>query len=419
VSESNSATAASRVTPERRTPLDIAIALALVIVVVVAGVVLWRTGSAHNSTLEVHGEATRAPAITREPIALKNAWTVASPITASPFQRGVLTAGTAVIVGDTHTVKGLDPITGSPVWTYQRDRSLCALETAWGNAITVWDYDNGCGEVVSIKGATGEYGPMRSWNATTPRRILTGGNHIISYGPNQLEVWRSDMVRTLILGYHQAPLQPAHKNRTICEILDAEENESTLGVVEKCPGDDGLRLSIYNAVPDEDVEPELLGTLKLNATRVDVIGITKTQALLYAESPNPELLIVSRSGRITSRETVAQATSLHRPVLRTDKSLFWSDGSRLYNFSRTDFTQRWIMNGAVGVPGVLSSLENSPNWLLVPVKNAIAVVNGRNGSEVRLLPVGGPAISRIVVFGGMIIAQQDTQVRAFRPIFDD
>lgn len=419
VSARNTSAEDSRVAPERRTALDVVIAFVLVIAVVVAGVVLWMTGSAYNSQLEVHGEATRAPSITREPSGLKLVWSADSPVTASRLQRGALTAGTTVIVGNNHTVAGLDPVTGAPTWTYTRDRSLCAMETAWGNAITVWNYGNGCGDVVSIVGATGKYGPTRSWNANTPRRILTGGMHVLSLGPNQLEVWRSDMVRTLALGYMQTPLEPAHKNRTVCEIVDAEEDDSTLGVVEKCPKTSGLRLSIYTAVPKDDVEPELLGRVQLKSQRADIIEISHNRALVYTESPEPELLVVTRSGTVVRRKPVERADALHRPIFRTDKSVFWFDGQRLYNFARNDFSTRWVMDGAVGMPGVLSSLENSPNWLLVPVDKGIAIVNGRSGEKFRLLPIQGPAISRVVVFSGMIIVQQGPLVKGFRPLFDE
>lgn len=399
--------------------LDIAIALVLVVAVITAGIVLWMTGPAHNSQLEVHGQATRAPSITREPSGVKFVWSADSSATASRLQRGALTAGTTVIVGNTNTVSGLDPVTGSQVWTYSRKRSLCALETAWGNAITVWNYGNGCGEVVSISGATGEYGPTRSGNATTPRRILTGGRHVLSMGPNQLELWRSDMVRTLALGYIQAPLQPAQKNRTVCEIVDAEEDESTLGVVEKCAKDKGLRFSIYEAVPEEDVEPELLGRVQLGGQRGDIIEISHDKALVYIENPEPQILTIARNGTVQQIKSVKRAGALHRPIFRTDKSIFWYDGTRLYNFTRENFSIRWVMDGAVGIPGVLSSLENSPNWLLVPVEGGIALVNGRSGERVRMLPIKGSDISRVVVFGGMIIVQQGAYVKAFRPIFDD
>lgn len=407
------------VAPERRTSRDIAISVLLLIIVLIAGTALWVTGQAHTSHLEVIGEATRAPAIIREPTGLTEVWSAPSPLTAHPQQRGALIAGTTVVTGTAQEVVGRNPINGEPAWRYHRDRTLCGLESAWGNAITVWKYGNGCGEVISIQGASGKYGATRSWHADESRRILTGGNHVLSIGPHNVEVWRSDMVRTLIVGPHQTPLQPAHRNRTVCHIIDAEENESRLGIIERCPSDKGARLSIHKAVPKDDVDPQKLGTLYLNSPTADIIEASEKHFLIYIESPTPELLTVSPEGTVVERRDVEKAQQLYRPILRTDKSVFWFDGARLYAFSRDDLSLRWVMDGAVGTPGVLSSLQNSPNWLLVPVAEGLGLVNGATGEQVRTLRVTGPKISRVVAFGGMIMVQQGLKVKGLRPLFDD
>src|SRR5699024_11923412 len=69
-----------------------------------------------------------------------------------------------VLSNDDHAVTATNP-DGSTAWTYSRDNvEICSLATAWDRVVVSFRNGRGCGDVVSIEAATGEYADTRSAN---------------------------------------------------------------------------------------------------------------------------------------------------------------------------------------------------------------------------------------------------------------
>ena len=421
-----------RVSAERYTVRDMVAVALIMVAVVVLGTVTWVTGS-RSHTVFTHGVDTQSgDAITREPTGVTVAWSAPSPVTATRFVRGPLLAGPVVLTGTTEAVTARSPLTGKMVWEYRRDTSLCALEAAWGGAVTVWDFPGGCGDVMLIKGDGGRYGPSRSGFAEGPRRIVTGGQHVLSWGPHDVESWRGDLVRTMLVGPSETPLEPAQAHQPVCDVVDAAENEDIVGVLRRCPGDASLRFTFFNAVPEEDVMPEIEGNWLTGARHGAVLDVTESRALLYLAEPTPRFVVLRRSSQKGTTEAerttvrVVKTTPATRgraplpgiPIVRTDKSLFWHDGANLYAFDAETFAVKWSASDVVGTPGILSSLLGSPHWLVAPVRGGLALLDGNTGKRARLLPVTGPAIRKVVVVGGMILVQQGDTILGLSPLWD-
>lgn len=421
-----------RVAAERYTVRDVVAVALIMVAVVVLVTVTWVTGGRSHAVLTHGGQAQSGAPITREPTGLAVAWRAPSPVTATRLVRGPLTAGTVVLTGTSEAVTARSPMTGEMVWEYRRGIPLCALEAAWGGAVTVWDFPGGCGDVMLIKGDGGRYGPSRSGFAAGPRRIVTGGQHVLSFGPHQVESWRADLVRTLLVGPSETPLEPDQAQQPVCDVVDATENDDTVGVLRRCPGDASLRFTFFDAVPEEDVTPEVEGSWLTGAHHGAVLEVTDSRALLYLAEPTPRFVVVRHSHREgddeatrttvrvleTTRAKYGRATVPGIPIVRTDKSLFWNDGENLYAFDAKTLAVKWSSAQVVGTPGILSSLVGSPHWLVAPVRGGLALLDGNTGERARLLPVAGPVIRKVVVIGGMIVAQQGGTILGLSPLWD-
>lgn len=421
-----------RVAAERYTVRDVVAVALIMVAVVVLAAVTWVTGGRSHAILARGGQVQSGAPITREPTGLVVAWRAPSPVTATRLVRGPLTAGPVVLTGTFEAVTARSPMTGEMVWEYRRGIPLCALEAAWGGAVTVWDFPGGCGDVMLIKGDGGRYGPSRSGFAAGPRRIVTGGQHVLSYGPHQVESWRADLVRTMLVGPSETPLEPDQAQRTVCDVVDATENDDTVGVLRRCPGDASLRFTFFNAVPKEDVTPELEGSWLTGAHHGAVLEVTDSRALLYLAEPTPRFVVLRHSRREGADEaarTTVRVLAMTRaehgraalpgiPIVRTDKSLFWNDGENLYAFDAETLVPKWSAAHVVGTPGILSSLMGSPHWLVAPVRGGLALLDGNTGKQARLLPVAGPAIRKVVVIGGMIVVQQGDTILGLSPLWD-
>lgn len=419
-----------RVEAERYTMRDMGAVIVIMVLVVALATVAWVTSDRSQATLRHGGKAEMGTAIVREPTGLKVVWRAPSPLTSSRLVHGPLVAGPVVLTGTHDTVTGRSPLTGTMVWEYRRGKLLCGLEAAWGSAITAWRFPGGCGDIMLIRGAGGRYGASRSGFAAEPRRIVTGGHHVLSIGSHQVEAWRSDMVRTVLVGRSETPLEPSQAEQQVCKVVDAVENTEAVGVLRQCPGDASLRFSVFNAVPEEDVEPEEKSTWLTGAQHGAVIEVRNGLALLYLAEPRPRFAVTSyplEEGNVTLsevrifEETPARwgrATVPGIPVVRTDKSLFWHDGKNLYAFDAESFALKWSTPQVVGTPAVISTLMGSLHWLLAPVKGGLALLDGTTGKQARLLPIPGSDISKVTVVGGMIVAQQGDSVLGLAPQWD-
>src|SRR5699024_494005 len=69
-----------------------------------------------------------------------------------------------LISNDAHTVTATNP-DGSTAWAYTRDNvQICSLATTCNRVVITCRSDRGCGDVVAIDAATGDYAHTRSAN---------------------------------------------------------------------------------------------------------------------------------------------------------------------------------------------------------------------------------------------------------------
>lgn len=414
--------------PERRRRSDLIVAAALVVVAAIALGAIWlgsdARGTASESAKEPLPQATTATVV---PVTLTESWRAHSPLTATP-----VVTGSAVVTGNDGTVTGLDPRTGSTAWTYRRDETLCAVTSAWNTALAVFRDGRGCTQVTELEGSTGSRKSQRTSDADSDVTLTDDGTYVTSRGSTRMELWRSDLVRTLEYGRVDAPVNPHGQPRSGCTLLSSASNSSQLAVLETCPGESGPRLTTLNPAPKDAQQPEEFGSsviADLSGADGPIVGAAvlvasgdRVALALPAQSKTPER--PGKPARIALFDGTAQPiTDFDLPAALTDQASFggdervekaanvfsWWTGTGTVALGLSDLAPKWSLPGSLG-PGVLMAGK-----LLVPMPGSIAVIDSGSGTAERTIPVNragyeGPV--GISVLGDDIIEQRGDDIVA-------
>ena len=149
--------------------------------------------------------------------------------------------------------KGHDAATGDVAWSYHRDLALCTVGAGFpgtddgdGHALALYAGRTGwCSELTALHPSSGTRADasnpdMRPGVATARRRLATSPRP----APTYLEVWRSDLVRTLEYGDVPTPVQPGKQPRPECTYGSTAVSSDRIGVIERCPDAPTDRLTV-------------------------------------------------------------------------------------------------------------------------------------------------------------------------------
>src|SRR6478735_6452436 len=267
------------VKPERRTRGDVVATIAIAVVVAVTAALVWWTSDA-RATISRPAASPVPTLITAKavPSALRQLWTAASPKTTAP-----LVVAASVVTGDGRSVEGRDPATGNAQWSYSRDLDLCGVSWVYQYAVAVYPDTRGCGQVSTIDAKTGQRGPTRTAYADPEVKLSSDGTVVLSAGDSRLELWRSDMVRMLSYGTLDAKIKPGTPAPPLCRLVSAAASSSMVSVLEACPNQDDLRLTLLRPAEDEDT-PELKYVAQ-SGVSVDsgaqVVAVSDTTTAVY------------------------------------------------------------------------------------------------------------------------------------------
>ena len=404
--------------PERRTKGDLiaAAAIAAAVLLVIAAF-WWRSSERATLSRPAAGPAPTVDAADAVPPALQQRWTAASGRTLSPIQ-----VGSTVVTGDGRTMAGLDPQTGEKRWSYARDTELCGVSHVYELAVAVYPDERGCGQVSGIKAATGQRGPTRTSYADDVVVLSSDGNSVLSAGPTRLELWRSDLVRMLSYGEIDAPVKPVNtKLGQGCALMSAAASESAVSVLEACPDEKDLRLTLLKPAKEED-EPELK-KVPLAGVAVDaearVLTVAGTTTAVFLPTPRPEVVVYDDTGSKVSGTPLPAPPDLSSTlpaVTRAGDKITWWTGSAVMVFD-TRMGYRYTLDSA-GPLAPLGPATMMAGRLLVPVAEGLAVFDPRDGALERTIPLThpegtGPVIP--AVSGPVVIEQRGATLAGYGP----
>lgn len=324
-------------------------------------------------------------------------------------------ASDLTIAHDSHTARALDN-TGKQVWSYSRsDLEICSLSHAWDKVVVTYRSGIGCGEVVALDSATGQYAGTRSSVNDGQPFPLSSNDRVGVAGPSRLELWRSDLVRTVEYGRVEAKQEPGLQPHEGCEITSALTRTELLAVTEICPDDpDHAVLRLMNATPEESRTPEIHASVTLASPHARLVAIGQNSAAIYAPGSSPELVSYSSDGNELSRVPVEPSPLMDEahgvfipPTADLPHHMTWYDGSRLYLLEPDTLHISHVLEGVSGT-GV-----GVGDTVLVPVTDGLVEVDWVSGQVQRTLPVDrkgydGPV--HLNVAGGAIVESRGSIV---------
>lgn len=383
----------------QRTKKDF-IATGIIAALSVAGIgIVWATAPIRGAELSPADEPfVASPALSTIPNELEEQWRATD--TSSNFKPAI--TGGVIATADGNDIKTYSP-DGSLLWEYDRDKELCALSTGFDAVVATYKTGVGCGDVVAINANDGAYKATRSAIASEEVAPITSNDRIGVLGTERVELWRSDLVRTIEYGEVEAPQEPEQQPHAECSLTSAQTRKELLALTETCP-DGKTYLRFMDTTPEDSRVPEISQDVEIPDGRIVAIG--QSGAAVYSDEPTPRIVSYSDSGAVLSEELVNPVEIADLPAHSTIADLphhmSWFNGDELVLFSPAQLQVRHIFNDAIGT-GV--AIDGS---LVYPTANGIAVANWDSGEVLRTIPVDRAGFSGEVSLGvaGQVIVEK-------------
>ncbi len=399
--------------------------IVIAVLVLAGATVLWRTSPAAGTTSGTATTPITAPAgASRVPAAFAEAWRAPSASTSAP-----VVAGPAAVTADSSTVVGHDARTGAERWRYSRDVPLCTAAAGFpdadagtGRVLALYQGPTGwCSELTALRPATGERATASNPDMRTGTRLLSDGSFVVATGPDYLEVWRSDLVRTLEYGAVPTPVQVGVQPRTGCTYGSTALMAGRLGVIERCPDEDRDRITVVKPDGAEAEKPEVQFSVPLPAAGATVVALSAERVAVALPNP-PRLLVLDQAGAQVALTALdvpdPDVTGAGGPpagpaaVSADDQHVYWWTGTHTVALGVGDLAPVWT------VPGTLGPAVPYGGGLLVPVAGGLAQLDRQRGAALRTIPVQradrtGPV--RLAAIGEVLLEQRGAEVVALRP----
>lgn len=385
-------------------------------------------GTSH-SPAHAGGSISPLPDAETPPDSLEEIWRISS----TPADSGepVVVDGTAV-VRDGNRVAGISVDDGAEAWTYERDRELCGVTGNWGRVVAVFQGPKGCGEATSLTASTGQYQDTRSALAADQVDLFRSLDHVGTLSEDRVELWRSDLVRTVEVGHVETPVDAEAQPLEGCRFTSAQARKDLLALMADCDREDGkATVSMQVSAPEESGEPEVNHEFTVPSD-AEIVGGAQEAAVIYVHgngtrASDPDDYEGSRFQVLHADGEFEQypadpAPALEHRVHGSADSPFvastgdlphhmtWFDGERLVGFGPTGLEPRFTVS-AIGTGAAMGGR------LLAPVPDGIAVVNWDNGDVEETVPVDrgdydGPVSLR--VHGDVVVEQRGDDMVGMR-----
>lgn len=407
--------------PERRRRRDPVAAAAIVALVAGAGIALGATGDVAGTTSRSAAVPIPAPpAAVGAPDGFAVAWSAPSPGTPEP-----VVAGPAVVTADGGTVTGRDAVTGALSWSYGRDVPLCTVGAGFprveaGRVLALYanegdlsapDGGDGpyCSELTMLDAGTGERVGSRNPDARPGTRLIADDTFVLATGDDHVEVWRSDLVRTLEYGAVPAQEQVGRQPRPGCTYGSTALGGSRVAVVERCPGETTERLTVLAADGDDGAEePEERFSVALPGSGTEILALSGDRVALASGDP-------AAGGRLSVLDATGTEVTGPDPLICDDplpeEARLVRSGSDAIALDPCGLTPRWT------VPGALAAPVRYGADVLVPVAGGLLVVDDADGTPGRLLPVQRPdGPVSVAVQGQVVLELRGSELVGLTPV---
>jgi hypothetical protein len=409
------------------------VAVALIVVVaVVAGVLIGTSSDIAATTSETAPNDLEAPeAPNTLPPSFGESWRAPSGATPLP-----VVAGPSVVTGDGNEVLGRNPLTGEVRWRYARDIPLCTVAAAWTEAIAVYRktstslpdgdryHDGNCSEITTLKATTGERDNQRNGDAELGTRLQSDGVHVTASGRRLINTWRSDMVLTMQYGTVPDLVNPDKQPRVNCQYGSVAVTPGRIGVVERCPAAtdpaqyDHDRISVYKPTAKDSDTPTVDFSVPTGSSGTRVVAMTETYTAVALPDPARLAVYDAAGNKATEYPLTLGPDDLRGdppgevvPTTRGNGAIFWFTGTKTIALATTDLHPLWTVEGTLGAGTIFAG------YLLLPVKDALVVIDQSTGAQVAKAPVNRQSYTgpiEMSTIGPMVLEQRGTTLVALR-----
>ena len=320
-----------------------------------------------------------------------------------------LVANGLIITHNNGTISATNP-DGETVWTYHRPNELCNIDQAWGKVVATYRDNAGCGDVVAIDSLTGQYAGTRSAIAPEVVTRLASNDRIGYASSERVELWRSDLVRTVEYGRVEAKQEPDMQPNE-CTITSALTRTELLAVTEIC--DDGAHLLLQEATPEDSRKPEILADIEINADAY-LVAISQDAAAIY-DPAESEVRAYTKEGTNVSSSSVPAMSGAQLgddfvhvlPVADLPHHMSYWENDSLLLMEPAQLAVTGVFQGALGT-GFAAG-----DRLLYASDNGVAVVDWDKNAVDKIIPVNrggytGPV--HIASAGATIVEKRGDQV---------
>lgn len=408
-------------------------ALVIAVVLAVVAAALLMSGSAARSQFRSADtdQPVYGPAVGR-PAALQPLWSHPSSGEGAPLT----TKGNLVTVDADGTLVGRDAGSGEQRWSYDHAGRPCAATFYADVLAAAFAGASGCSDVTALDPTGQQYASTRQSAFTDTMTLTSTWRHALATGPERLEIWRDDLVRTVEYGAVEAPQEADMQPRTGCTLGTADLTDERFAVAEHCPGDDSARLTLSATAPEDSRRPEEIAS---DTTGADDLWIIDT-------SDDGVLALTDRGGDwavewFTDPRRYTPVLALaSEPAVKPgpaglsgdDTQARWFDGDATHAFRTDTGLHTWTMGGTTG-PGLTGGWSPDPevptarDWVLVPVPDGFGLLDHGSGREtLRLGASGDPdatgggattgdgAITGLAQIGDILYERRGGEIHAYK-----
>jgi outer membrane protein assembly factor BamB len=374
-----------------RPPLRVLAWAAATLALIVVATLLWRGSDAAATE-----STTAAPADipTGTPAgAVSESWSAAAD-----FPSGTVVEDGRVLVGSTHGVRALDPVTGKEAWHYTRSNArMCGLTVTDGVAVAVFATEKRCDEAVALHADTGERAWTRSLVLRGDATLISTDRIVVATSPTGLVTL--DPTGDNVRWRYAAP--------SGCRLLQTTAGSAGVAVLQSCTNAPIAQLRLFDGFSGaphwtRDVplaaKPRLLGAEALPTLLADgeVQALSSTDGGVLAHlpvAPGADVQ-VGAAGALTLVRIDGQLTALDA----TSGTAAWSVPARGLPTTRSAATS-----------------DRDAQALLVPEGNAFVRRDPATGTELGrstapTVADGGTATQ----VGSIVVLRLPSRVLAFR-----
>ncbi|MCQ4619330.1 hypothetical protein KBX10_09630 [Corynebacterium sp. CCUG 59401] len=306
---------------------------------------------------------------------------------ASPSPRPLVVNGLVITYAD-NTITATNPA-GEPEWTYKRGPELCGMASAWGNVVAVYRTKIGCGDVVSIKAATGQYVDTRS--AISPEQVAVIASNdrvgtVGNAGISRAELWRSDLVRTVEYGELEARQEPETQPNPGCTLTSALTRTELLAITERC--EDGAWLRFQKTTPEDSRKPEMHDGSVAIPEGAYLVGISQDAAAIH-DPATSKVTSYDKDGAELASTSVPESNLLADSAIGVadvqtadlPHHMSYFDGNNLLLLDPATLAVTTIYQGALGTGAAIGGR------LLYASSDGIAVADWDSETVEKVIPV--------------------------------